>query len=917
MHTTGFVEHRAFVEHRRAPRVTVDLPVLRKVQERFVPEKTLNLSATGVALVTVAPLVPGSLERLTLVSNDGQVEVNVQAEVVRVQTVRVSAPPGEKQGQSLTRKSGTWQYVAGLKFAALDTSASSGIEALMLGAMCTRSGHRAGPRVELQTEAFWSGPGAAGATALQMVNFSQTGAQIRGELVPPPSAQGLFSVRHEESGEMLTVPAEVVWRRNESGECVAGLRFHTHQSATDLVSQLVRAFLFLPRPTPAAPSEQTGTRIGAFELGSLYARGRSVEVYRARALNPAADTDGAEEVALKHFRGAPAEVEAWTQRFLSAVELGRHLHEHPGVARVYSCMGDIRETWLATELVRGSSLEEGLAELARKGQSVPIDAVLSVVREVLTTLDDCHRYIVSYEGNHLDVLHGDLRSSNVLIDGAGNVKLTGFGSPFRRSVEYLPWTPPEVLRGEAPTPQADLYQVGVMLYEALTGVVPFRADTPDHLALAISVGAVPPSRLNRDVPQALDRLVMAAIAEDPDERPAGCAAFAEDLLKLELTPELMTSARRRLSLVRTREITAEREANSPPKGDGGKIQKSGELPLAVQPPAPSPSSYKKGTPLTPWTPQRSALAPGEVVGRYTILGKLAEGGMGEVFMARNAEGSTVVLKTVSSSRSDEKDVVTRFLNEARLASIITHPNVAQIHDVGFDRGRPFIAMEYVPGHTLHDVLARLDERSERLAPELAAAVMAECCAGLDHAHALHVVHRDVSAKNIMISFDGRVKLLDFGIAKAVGSRPTTKPGKVRGTSGYIAPEQVKNDPVTGTADLWALGVNLYRLLTGVLPFKGANDFQVFMAITDGTPLAVRELRPDAPEALCDVVDRCLKKAPAERFSSAMGLRAELEKYLDAHPAGEADLKALMERLYPDQAERDRQKLGQYHAVVDA
>jgi len=896
-----------FVEHRRAPRVVVDLPVLRQVQERFVPEKALNLSATGVALVTGAPLVPGSLERLTLVSTDGQLEVNVQAEVVRVQTVRVSGSPGEKQTVAgLHRKSGTWQYVAGLRFAALDTSSSSGIEALMLGAMRTPSGHRAGPRVELHTEAFWSGPGSHGATSLQMVNFSQTGAQIRGELVPPPQAQGLFSVRHEESGEMLTVPAEVVWRRNEKDECVAGLRFHTHRSAADLVEQLVRAFLFLPRPTvTTAPSEQTGTRIGGFELGSLYARGRAVEVYRARALNPAADTDGAPEVALKHFKGEPAAVEAWTQRFLSAVELGRHLHEHPGVARVYSCMGDTRETWLATELVRGSSLEEGLAELARKGQSVPIDAVLSVVREVLATLDDCHRYILSWEGNHLEVLHGDVRSSNVLIDGAGNVKLTGFGSPFRRSVEYLPWTPPEVLKGEAPTPQSDLYQVGVMLYEALTGVVPFRADTADHLSFAISVGAVPPSRLNRDVPQSLDRLVLAALAESPDDRPAGCAALAEDILKLELQPELMTAARRRVSLVRTREITAEREAK----------EKSGEL--QVQPPAPSPSSYKKGTPLTPWTPHRSALAPGEVVGRYTILGKLAEGGMGEVFLARNGEGATLVLKTVSSSQADEKDVVTRFLNEARLASIITHPNVAQIHDVGFDRGRPFIAMEYVAGHTLHDVLARLDERRERLSPALAAAIVAECCAGLDHAHALHVVHRDVSARNIMISYDGRVKLLDFGIAKALGSRPTTKPGKVRGTSGYIAPEQVKNHPVTGTADLWALGVNLYRLLTGLMPFKGANDFQVFMAITDGQPIATRELRPDAPDALCEVIERCLKKLPAERFPNAMAMRAELERYLETHPAGEAELKALMERLFPDHAERDRQRLGQYHAVVDA
>src|SRR5262249_55903200 len=163
---------------------------------------------------------------------------------------------------------------------------------------------------------------------------------------------------------------------------------------------------------------------------------------------------------------------------------------------------------------------------------------------------------------------------------------------------------------------------------------------------------------------------------------------------------------------------------------------------------------------------------------------------------------------------------------------------AQIRDVGFDRGRPFIAMEHVAGHTLHDVIVALDDRGERMAPALAAAVIGECCAGLDHAHALHVVHRDVSAKNIMISYDGRVTLLPFGTPRPIGPQPMTRPGKVRGTSGYIAPEQVKNDPVTGTADIWALGVNLYRMLTGELPFKGSGDAAVLVAITDGQPAPV-------------------------------------------------------------------------------
>src|SRR5581483_264540 len=329
--------------------------------------------------------------------------------------------------------------------------------------------------------------------------------------------------------------------------------------AKDLITQMLRSFLFVPRPAPEGVQPSTpGMRIGGFELGPLYCRGRSVAVYRARALNPAAETAGESEVALKHFRGAPEDVAVWTGRFLASVEMGRYLYSHPGVARVYSAMGDARECWLAVELMRGSSLEEGLGELARKGQEVPIDALLSVVREVLSTLDDCHRFIVGLDGDHLEVLHGDLRASNVLINADGEVKLAGFGSPFRNTPQTLPWLPPEVLAGKVPTPQADVYQVGVLLYEALTGVLPFRADTAEALRLAIAIGAAPPSRLNREVPGSVEKLVLAALSEDPDARPPGAAAFAEAMLLLENSPQVQSAARRRLALVKTREITTDR-----------------------------------------------------------------------------------------------------------------------------------------------------------------------------------------------------------------------------------------------------------------------------------------------------------------------------------------------------------------------
>src|SRR6185436_6505611 len=161
-------------------------------------------------------------------------------------------------------------------------------------------------------------------------------------------------------------------------------------------------------------------------------------------------------------------------------------------------------------------------------------------------------------------------------------------------------------------------------------------------------------------------------------------------------------------------------------------------------------------------------------------------------------------------------------------------------------------------------------------------VIAEVCAGLECAHTLrdmngkpqHVVHRDVTAKNILIGYGGGVKVADFGIARAASISRSTNPGHIRGTAQWVSPEQVQGGPVTPATDVWALGVNLYLMLVGALPFKGKSDPEVLGHILDDEPLGVRRIRPEVPADLADVLPRALAKSPVDRYPSALDMREE-------------------------------------------
>jgi len=265
--------------------------------------------------------------------------------------------------------------------------------------------------------------------------------------------------------------------------------------------------------------------------------------------------------------------------------------------------------------------------------------------------------------------------------------------------------------------------------------------------------------------------------------------------------------------------------------------------------------------------------PGTVIGQYRIIRQIGSGGMAAVFEGEDLRlGRRVAVKILLRGSAGAQERIERFQREARAVSSLNHPNIVSIFDAGFEGAFSYIAMEYVEGRTLRQVIAS----GER--PHVATILdwMGQAASALKAAHDAQVVHRDIKPENIMIRPDGFIKVLDFGLAKLVGpsSDPSlTRPGSIAGTIQYLAPEQISGGPVTQRSDLFSLGVVAYELATGVRPFDGPTDGLVYSAILTRTPVAPSVLRRELGKELDGWILRALERDPERRFQSAEEFRS--------------------------------------------
>ena len=306
------------------------------------------------------------------------------------------------------------------------------------------------------------------------------------------------------------------------------------------------------------------------------------------------------------------------------------------------------------------------------------------------------------------------------------------------------------------------------------------------------------------------------------------------------------------------------------------------------------------------------LAPGWVLGRYEILRLLSVGGMAEIYLARAAGiagfEKRVVIKRMLPHFAAHQTFVDMFLSEARLAATLDHPNIVQVYDIGESTGDYYYAMEYVPGVDLRAIVGE-ERRFGRMVPiAMATAIARGMCAGLDHAHSrtghdgglIGIVHRDVSLSNILVSYDGAVKVTDFGVAKVATSGNRTRAGMLKGKLGYMSPEQVCSEPLDRRSDVFGIGIVLWELLGARRLFVGDAEFAVLQRIVHGIVPPPSTIRADVPAELEAIVMRALAREREERYQTAREMQRDLEAFARDRRLAISDIELgeYMSHLFP-------------------
>ncbi|WP_188433287.1 protein kinase domain-containing protein [Kroppenstedtia guangzhouensis] len=289
-------------------------------------------------------------------------------------------------------------------------------------------------------------------------------------------------------------------------------------------------------------------------------------------------------------------------------------------------------------------------------------------------------------------------------------------------------------------------------------------------------------------------------------------------------------------------------------------------------------------------------------GRYQILKHVGGGGMAVVYKAMDtALGRHVAVKVMNDSLSHDEDFIRRFDREARAAGSLSHPNVVHVFDVGREGHIHYIVMEYIEGASLMDLI----QKKGRIPAEEAAQIAAQVCDGLAHAHGKGIVHRDLKPHNVMCTLDGQYKLADFGISRTTGLSTITKTGFVMGSVHYFSPEQARGNQVSVRSDLYSLGVTLYEMVTGRLPFDGEEAVAIALKHLQEPVPDPRSVVPDLPESLCAVILKAMEKDPEQRFQSAKEMSDALRQLTTTgyEPPQQGEPQALI------QPEKPRSKKG--------
>jgi eukaryotic-like serine/threonine-protein kinase len=315
-------------------------------------------------------------------------------------------------------------------------------------------------------------------------------------------------------------------------------------------------------------------------------------------------------------------------------------------------------------------------------------------------------------------------------------------------------------------------------------------------------------------------------------------------------------------------------------------------------------------------------------GKYLLLDRINIGGMAEVWRAKTFGAGgferLVAIKRILPNIAEDEEFITMFIDEAKITVQLNHANIAQIYELSSIASSYFIAMEYVSGKDMRAVFDRCRKRGEPAPIPLSCYLIAQCSEGLDYAHRandkmgrpMNIVHRDVSPQNALISYEGEVKVIDFGIAKAAGKATKTQAGILKGKFGYMSPEQIRGLPLDRRSDVFAIGVCLYEMLTGERLFVGDSDFSVLEKVRKVEVLPPSHFNRKIPDALEKIVMKALAKDVDERYSYASEVAEDLRKFLytSGYSFGRKDLAAFMKATFAEDVEKEKQRLQEYNDV---
>ncbi len=309
-------------------------------------------------------------------------------------------------------------------------------------------------------------------------------------------------------------------------------------------------------------------------------------------------------------------------------------------------------------------------------------------------------------------------------------------------------------------------------------------------------------------------------------------------------------------------------------------------------------------------------------GKYTLIDRIAVGGMAEIFLARQTglEGfeKTIVIKRIRPHLSKQQSFVNMFLHEAKLAAQLSHPSIAQIYDLGKIGDTFFIAMEYIFGRDMRRVIPKADSMGIPFPMVYALKIASSVCEGLYYAHQkadnygnpLNIVHRDVTPENIFVSFDGTVKILDFGIAKAATQVEQTRAGEIKGKLAYMSPEQVVGKTLDARSDIFSLGVVLYEWITDLRLFTGDNEVAILKSISEGKIYAPSYFKADVPEGVERILMKALSKDREKRYQTAWEMQYDLDQFLAEYEFTPSNihLANFLKQLFSDELEAERRRL---------